>query len=78
MSFSISEPELQLFNTNSMIGDYATWSYFESIDIGKINILRKNLKLYTGRTSVSDAMEAAYFGVYLWKQAVEKARFNRN
>jgi urea transport system substrate-binding protein len=74
MSFSISEPELQQFNINSMTGDYATWSYFESIDNRENRIFIAKIKaLYGQNETVSDAMDAAYFGVYLWKQAAEKA-----
>ncbi len=75
MSFSISEPELQLFNVDVMTGDYATWSYFESIDNHENNeFYKKFIEMYGEKNTVSDAMEAAYFGVYLWKQAVEKAQ----
>jgi urea transport system substrate-binding protein len=75
MSFSISEPELQLFNTHAMTGDYATWSYFESIDTLENKIFVKKIKSnYGEKQTTSDAMEAAYYGVYLWKQAVEKAQ----
>lgn len=74
MSFSISEPELQLFNVNTMTGDYATWSYFESIDTPENKTFVKKYKsVYGDKSTVSDAMEAAYFSVYLWKQALEKA-----
>ena len=75
MSFSISEPELQLFNTHAMTGDYATWSYFESIDTIENKIFVKKIEeMYGEKQTTSDAMEAAYFGVYLWKQAVEKVQ----
>lgn len=74
MSFSISEPELELFNTNSMVGDYATWSYFESIDSPENKAFIKKVEtLYGEKQPLSDSMESAYFGVYLWKQAAEKA-----
>lgn len=75
MSFSISEPELQYFNTDTMTGDYAAWSYFESIDSLENKIFVKKIKAnYGEKRTTSDAMEAAYFGVYLWKQAVEKVQ----
>ena len=75
MSFSISEPELKLFKTNSMTGDYATWSYFESIDnVENKNFIKKIQTAYGNDHGTSDAMEAAYYSVYLWKQAVEQAR----
>ncbi len=75
MSFSISEPELQLFNIETMIGDYAIWSYFESIDTPENKIFIKKIEsMYGEKQPLSDAMEASYFSVYLWKQAAEKAR----
>lgn len=75
MSFSISEPELQLFNIETMIGDYAIWSYFESIDSPENKTFIKKFEaMYGEKKPLSDAMEAAYFSMYLWKQAAEKAR----
>lgn len=75
MSFSISEPELQLFNTHSMIGDYATWSYFESIDNHENKIFVKKFEAMYGKDQrVSDAMEAAYYSLFILKQAIEKAQ----
>jgi urea transport system substrate-binding protein len=75
MSFSISEPELKLFKTDSMTGDYATWSYFESIDNAENkNFIKKIQSAYGNDHGTSDAMEAAYYSIYLWKQAIEKAQ----
>lgn len=75
MSFSVSEPELRIFKTDSMTGDYATWSYFESIDNRENKIFVKKIETAYGKEyEVGDAMEAAYYGVYLWKQAVEKSQ----
>jgi urea transport system substrate-binding protein len=78
MSFSVSEPELRAFKTNSMIGDYATWSYFESIDTPENKSFVKKIETAYGKDhEIGDAMEAAYNSVYLWKQAVEKAQSTR-
>ena len=75
MSFSVSEPELRIFKTDSMTGDYATWSYFESIDNPENKAFVKKIETAYGKDhEIGDAMEAAYYGVYLWKQAVEKAQ----
>jgi urea transport system substrate-binding protein len=74
MSFSVSEPELKVFKTDSMTGDYATWSYFESIDNAENKtFIKKVQQAYGNDHGTSDAMEAAYYSVYLWKQAIEKA-----
>lgn len=73
MSFSVSEPELKLFKTDSMTGDYATWAYFESIDNAENkSFIKKVDEAYGSDHGTSDAMEAAYYSVYLWKQAIEK------
>jgi urea transport system substrate-binding protein len=74
MSFSISEPELQAFKIDAMTGDYATWSYFESIDNPENKLFIKKLETAYGmQEESSDSMESAYYSIYLWKQAVEKA-----
>lgn len=75
MSFSISEPELELFKIDTMVGDYASWSYFESIDSRENKaFIKKVEEMYGEKQALSDAMEAAYFGVYVFKQAAEKAQ----
>lgn len=75
MSFSISEPELQLFNTNTMTGDYAAWSYFQSIDTSENKAFVKKVKAQYGNKQVtSDSMESGYLSIYFWKQAVEEAQ----
>lgn len=75
MSFSISEAELNAFKTNSMTGDYATWSYFENIDNHENKkFIKKIESVYGKKHDVDDPMEAAYYSVYLWKQAAEKAQ----
>ncbi len=73
MSFSMSEPELEVFKTDSMTGDYATWSYFQSIDNEENKKFVKKIKAAYGPDhDIGDAMEAAYYSVYLWSQAVKK------
>jgi urea transport system substrate-binding protein len=75
MSFSVSEPELKLFKTDSMTGDYATWSYFENIDNAENKkFIKKVQNAYGKDHGTSDAMEVAYYSIYLWKQAIEKAQ----
>ncbi len=74
MSFSIAEPELKQLDIASMIGDYATWSYFQSIDTpANRTFVKKIQKKYGADHVISDPMEAAYFGVYLWAQAANEA-----
>ncbi len=73
--FSIAESELSLFRIGDMKGDYSVGCYFDSIP-GKANqeFLERFRKKYGVEERVNDPMETAYFGVYLWKMAVEKAK----
>jgi urea transport system substrate-binding protein len=75
MSFSIAEQELFNLKAESMIGDYAVWSYFQSIR-GKTNddFVQAFKKKYGQDRVVSDPMEAAYFGVHIWADAVNEAQ----
>jgi len=72
MSFSIAEDELRTLGTKDMAGDYAAWNYFQTIDTEENKEFVKRFKEKYGAHRVTDdPMEAAYFGVYLWAQAVE-------
>ncbi|REJ82084.1 MAG: serine/threonine protein kinase [Planctomycetota bacterium] len=74
ISFSIGEEELKRLDASAMVGDYAAWNYFESIDSPEnaefVAALREK---YGPGYRVSDPMESAWFGVKLWAQAVESA-----
>lgn len=73
MSFSIAEPELQSLDLNSMIGDYTTWNYFQSIDSpANRRFVEQFRKTYGTERVIGDPMEAAYFGVHLWAQTVQE------
>jgi urea transport system substrate-binding protein len=74
ISFSIAEEELQALPNEDMIGDYAVWNYFQNINSPRNNEFIQNFKQKYGENRVtSDPIEAGYFGVYLWAQAVEDA-----
>ena len=74
MSFSLAEDELRILGHFNMIGDYAVWSYFQSIDSPENRAFVERFKeRYGPNRVVDDPMEAGYFGVHLWKQAVEEA-----
>ena len=73
VSFSIAEPELQVMGTQEMTGDYAAWNYFQSVDTPENQkFIAAYRAKYGADKVVSDPMEAGYFGVYIWKKAVEK------
>ena len=74
ISFSIAEEEIRNLNTEDMIGDYAAWNYFQSIDNLENKEFVKNFQKKYGKNRVTnDPIEAAYFGLYLWAQAVSEA-----
>jgi urea transport system substrate-binding protein len=74
VSFSISEEELRGLNTKDLVGDYAAWNYFETVDRPQNRAFVERFRARFGRDrAVSDPMEAAYAGVHLWAQAVAAA-----
>lgn len=75
ISFSVAEEEIAHITAELVVGDYAAWNYFQSIDTIENKRFVENFKKRYGTNRVTDdPMEAAYFGVYLWAKAVEKAR----
>ncbi|MFI4851658.1 MAG: transporter substrate-binding protein [Gimesia chilikensis] len=75
ISFSIGEEELNRMDTSSMTGDYAAWNYFQSIDSDENKkFIAAVHKKYGEKRVITDPMEAAYFGVKLWAQAVTEAK----
>lgn len=71
MSFSIAEHELSEMDIDDMSGDYAAWNYFQSNDREENLEFVHRFKTKFGAACVTDdPMEAGYFGVYLWAQAV--------
>ncbi|TVP56211.1 MAG: urea ABC transporter substrate-binding protein [Nodularia sp. (in: Bacteria)] len=74
ISFSLAEEELRNFSIQDMVGNYAVWNYFQSIDNPRNHEFIKKFQQRYGKDRVtSDPMEAAYFGVYLWAQAIQDA-----
>ena len=64
-----------------LVGHLAAWNYFQSINTPENKKFVKNFKAYSKKNNLpggskrvtDDPIEAAYFGVYVWKAAVEKA-----
>jgi urea transport system substrate-binding protein len=74
MSFSIAEDELRHMDAGAMAGDYAAWNYFQSIDNAANRKFVDSFQRKYGADRVTDdPMEAGYFGVHLWAQAVAEA-----
>ncbi|AFZ57151.1 urea ABC transporter substrate-binding protein [Anabaena cylindrica FACHB-243] len=74
ISFSIAEEELKSLPNKYVIGDYAVWNYFQTINNPNNSEFTQNFQKKYGKNRVtSDPIEAGYFGVYLWAQAVKAA-----
>jgi len=74
VSFSISETELPHLGAGAMAGNYAAWNYFQSVDTPENRAFLEKFRARFGSDRVvSDPLEAAYFGVLLWAQAVRSA-----
>jgi urea transport system substrate-binding protein len=75
LSFSIAEDELRKLPLRDMVGDYAAWDYFQSIDRPENReFVQKFKTMYGPDRTTSDVMEAAYCSVHLWAQAVVEAQ----
>ena len=81
MAFSVAEDELRSMETEKLVGHLAAWNYYESQENPENKVFVPAFKKYCashrlpgadGRVT-DDPIEAAYFGVYVWKAAVEKA-----
>jgi urea transport system substrate-binding protein len=74
LSFSVGEQELRGFKLSETVGDYAAWTYFQSVVTPENEaFVRKFQEKYPQRP-VTDPMEAAYVGVKLWARAVEEVK----
>ena len=82
VAFSVGEEELRGVDTKPLVGHLAAWNYFMSIK-GPVNdawkkewaAYAKKMKLAgADKPLTNDPMEAAWIGIHMWKQAVEKAK----
>ncbi|MEO1093749.1 MAG: urea ABC transporter substrate-binding protein [Cyanobacteria bacterium J06638_28] len=74
MSVSIAEEEVRQIGKEFLIGHYAAWNYFQTVESPENEKWVADFKAEYGEDRVTnDPMEAAYIMVYLWKQAVEQA-----
>ncbi|HEY9795957.1 MAG TPA: urea ABC transporter substrate-binding protein [Leptolyngbyaceae cyanobacterium] len=75
MSVSIAEEEVKAIGPEYLKGHYAAWNYFQTVDTpANKKFVEAFKKKYGEERVTNDPMEAAYIMVYLWKQAVEKAK----
>ena len=70
-STSIAENEVLAIGTDLMVGHYATWNYFQSLDTveNKGFVVRFKQRFGKGRV-LDDPMEASYIGAKLWMSAI--------
>jgi urea transport system substrate-binding protein len=74
MSVSIAEEEVQAIGKEYLLGQYAAWNYFMTVESPENEAYVTAFKEKYGENRVTnDPMEAAYISVNIWKQAVEKA-----
>ncbi len=74
MSFSLAEAEVQAIGPDLVAGDYAARNYFQTIRSEKNKEFVAKYRARYGKDKVTTApMEAAYFGVFMWAQAVEES-----
>lgn len=74
LSVSIAEEEVTGIGIENIVGQLTAWNYYETVDTPENATFVEAFKARYGEDRVtSDPMEAGYFGVYLWKAAVEAA-----
>jgi urea transport system substrate-binding protein len=83
VAFSVGEEELRGVDTKPLVGHLAAWNYFMSVKnpanegfVKKWSAYAKakGLPGHKDKPLTNDPMEATYIGIYMWKQAVEKAK----
>jgi urea transport system substrate-binding protein len=82
VAFSVGEEELRGVDANPLVGHLAAWNYFMSLKNPSNDAFKKQWAAYAkakklpgaDKPLTNDPMEAAYVGMHMWKQAVEKAK----
>jgi urea transport system substrate-binding protein len=82
VAFSVGEEELRGVDTKPLVGHLAAWNYFMSVKNPANDSFKAKWAKYAkahnlpgaDKPLTNDPMEATYIGVYMWKQAVEKAK----
>ena len=74
VSVSVAEEEITGIGADNMMGHLVAWNYFQTTDTPENDEFVAAFKAKYGESRVTDdPIEAGYFGVYLWANAVEKA-----
>ena len=82
VAFSVGEEELRGVDTKPLVGHLAAWNYFMSLKNPANDAWKKEWAAYAkakklpgaDKPLTNDPMEAAWIGIHMWKQAVEKAK----
>lgn len=74
ISLSIGEPEIPSIGVDNLVGHYAAWNYFQTVNSAENKAFVASYQARYGQQPVSDPMEAAFILINLWKQAVETAK----
>jgi urea transport system substrate-binding protein len=74
LSFSVGEHELRSLNLADVAGDYAAWTYFQSLDTPENTAFVRRFQEKYPQQSITDPMETAYVAVKLWAAAVNEAQ----
>ena len=82
VAFSVGEEELAGIDTKPLVGHLAAWNYFMSLKNPENDAFKTKWADYArakklpgaDKPLTNDPMEATYIGIYMWKQAVEKAK----
>jgi urea transport system substrate-binding protein len=74
LSFSVGEQELRSLTLAEVEGDYAAWTYFQSVATPENEEFVRRFREKYPRRSITDPMESAYVSVKLWAQAVNEAQ----
>jgi urea transport system substrate-binding protein len=82
VAFSVGEEELRGVDTKPLVGHLAAWNYFMSLKNPENDAFKAKWAAYAkakklpgaDKPLTNDPMEATYIGIYMWKQAVEKAK----
>ncbi len=82
LSLSVGEQEVRDMNSKAFVAQLASWNYFMSLKNPRQRCLEAQWVAYEKRKNVpeaailptNDPLEAAWIGVHLWKQAVQKAK----
>ena len=83
VAFSVGEEELRGVDTKPLVGHLTAWNYFMSLKNPANAEFTAKWATYAKAKGIAghkdtpltnDSMEATYIGIYMWQQAVEKAK----